>query len=209
MVTKPSLLVTGIASKPFILHFQFASSICICVWHFAPPYNPVSLWWGSCWDVFPATLLGYYTGESSIRHAPTISDYTPCLLSTPSNTDHFTLQWCKVYILLIVVLTKNSSQYGDTKSKCYINVWFCNIDVICFCFHCDFLRSQIYKSVLINVLKLKEKMVACEIAEKLPNVQVVGEVRTSLFCAGVDGGKGRVEFHRVRRSLGMARFTLW
>jgi len=136
MATKPNLLVTGIASKPFILlDFQFASSICICVWHFPPPYNPVSFCWSSCWEVFPSSVLGYYTGESSIRQAPTISDYKPCLLGTPSNTDNFTLQWCMVYILLIVaVLANNSSQYGETKSKGYINAWFCNIDVIFFLF---------------------------------------------------------------------------
>jgi hypothetical protein len=136
MATKPNLLVTGIASKPFIpLHFQFASSIWICVWHFTLPYNPASLCWSSCWDVFPSSALGYCTGESSIRHTPTISDYTPCLLSTPSNTDNFTFQWCMVYILLIVVVLANSSsQWGETKKKRYINVWFCNVDVIVFVF---------------------------------------------------------------------------
>jgi hypothetical protein len=143
MVTKPNLLVTGIASKPFILlHFQFGSSICICVWHFLPHYICVSFCWISCWDVFPSSVLGYYTGEPSIRQPPTISDYTPCLLGRPSNTDNFTLQWCMLYILLIiVVLAISSSQYGETKSKRYINVCFCNIDVIfcflgvCFCVH--------------------------------------------------------------------------
>jgi hypothetical protein len=48
--------------------------------------------------------------------------------------------------------------------------------------------------------------VACEISEKLPNMQVVREVRATVFCAGADGGGGR-EFHRVRSS-GIARFSL-
>jgi hypothetical protein len=136
MATKPNLLVTRVANEPFIpLHFQFASSIWICVWHFTLPYNSVSLCWSSCWDVFPSSVLGYYTGESSIRHNPTISDYTPCLLSTPSNTDNFTLQWCMIYILfIVVVLANSSSQYGETKRNRYINVWFGSIDVNFFVF---------------------------------------------------------------------------
>jgi len=43
--------------------------------------------------------------------------------------------------------------------------------------------------MLINVLKFNEERVACEILEKLPNVQFVGEVRATLFCAGVVGGE--------------------
>jgi len=48
------------------------------------------------------------------------------------------------------------------------------------------------------------KRVACEISEKLPKVQFVGEVRATLFCAGLGGE----EFHRVRRSSGIARFSV-
>jgi len=60
--------------------------------------------------------------------------------------------------------------------------------------------------VLINVLKFNEERVECEISEKLPNVQVVGEVEATVFCAAVGGGGG--EFHRVKRSSGIARFSL-
>jgi len=40
---------------------------------------------------------------------------------------------------------------------------------------------------MLTFLRLM-KRVAGEISEKLPNVQVVGEVRATLFCAGVEGG---------------------